>query len=326
MTTPHLPEPGSTPPVWTVAIFTAREQAGELLTTINSIIEASREPTVIDIMVNGNPELASGITELIRKIPISGSTPLLRVWSIPLAGKAHAWNQYVHLVWPGQKGPAFFVDGYARVDSDGLQLLAAALSKPTELLAAGGVPVSGRTATRLRESTLREGGLHGAFFALKSGVMNEFRDRDFCLPLGLYGFDSLLGAVLAFGIDPSRNQWDVKRFIFLHPDVGFTIDQKKWWRYSVVKTQIRRILNNALRVLVVEATKNFLAQRKRPPEDLPRTVEDFVLSWVRDYPNEARKTLWRSPLCRLALKKLRQPRDWSAAQHLPMLIHSSRQG
>jgi hypothetical protein len=244
------------------------------------------------------------------------------VWTIPLGGKAHAWNQYVHFVWPGT-GLAFFVDGYARIEPDGFRLLAAAMSKSTEALAGGGVP-AGQKASGLRDDAHREDGLHGALFALKEAVMNELRDKHFRLPLGLYGFDSLLGAVLAFGLDPSKNQWDEQRYIVLHPDVTFRIEKKQWWRYTVIKTQFNRILNNALRTLVEEATKEFLAQRKRPPEQLPRTVSDFVLAWVRENPKEAQKTLRKSPICRLALKKLREPRDWSAAEQLPRLLYTSR--
>lgn len=307
---------------WTVAIFSAREQSHELIATINSILQACTEPTVIDVMVNGNIDLAEEIAGLIEMMVLSPESPVIRVWSIPLAGKAHAWNQYVHLIWPGSR-LAYFVDGYARVEPNGFQLLAESMATATQALAGGGVPVSGRTANQLREHTLRVGGLHGALFVLKEAVMIEMRDRAFKLPLGLYGFDSLLGAVLAFGLDPLRNQWDIRKYVILHPDVTFTIDEKKWWRYSVIKTQFRRILNNALRTLVVRATIDFLAHRKLPPEELPRTVEEFVLKWVRNCPDEARKLQWKSPVCRLVLRKLREPRDWSAAEQAPKLVYAS---
>lgn len=309
--------------LWSVSIFAARESPDELIDTIKSIVEASAEATIVDVMVNGNSELASETAKQVDLLQQSLGSSIIRVWSISLAGKAHAWNQYVHNIWPGST-LAYFVDGYARVQKSGLQLLAASISSSTDALAAGGVPVSGGTARQLREHTLKVGGLHGALFVLKEAVMLEMRDKGFRLPLGLYGFDSLLGAVLAFGLDPSVNNWDIKKFVILNPDVVFIIDEKKWWRYSVIKTQFKRILNNALRVLVVEATKYYLARQKRQPECLPKTVEEFVLGWVNNCPGDARKILRKYPICRIVLKRLKEPRDWSAASKLPELIYTSK--
>lgn len=309
--------------LWSVAIFAARETPSELLATIDSIICAASDRTVIDIMVNGNPLLASETARLIHGMPLLSNAPCLRVWSIFLGGKAHAWNQYVQHVWPGTD-LAFFVDGYVRPQPDAFQLLATGMTAAPRSLAGTGVPASGRSALDMRDQMEREGGLHGNCFAIKQAVMNDFRDRNFRLPLGLYGFDSLLGAVLAFGLDPAKNQWNVKERVLAHPEVTWEIDEKKWWRFSVVKTQINRILNNALRVLVVQATIDHLARRKLPPELLPKTVEDFVLGWVKNNPVEARQTLLKSPLCRIAIAKLRKPRDWSAAIKPPLLVYESQ--
>lgn len=308
--------------VWSIAIFAARENPSELLATIDAIILAASQPTIIDVMINGNPELAIQIAKQIRPIPVAAHSRCIRVWSIPLGGKAHAWNEYVHQVWPNTTY-AFFVDGYARPRHDAFALLASALTLSSDAIAGTGVPSSGRTAHKLREEMLRCGGLQGSFFALKRSAIEEFRLRKFKLPLGLYGFDTLLGAVLGYGLDPSKNEWNAKGFILFNPDVTWTSDVKEWWRPIAVRTQFKRILNNALRVLVIKATKNFLAHRKLPPEQLPRTVEDFVLGWVRDYPDDARKILWKSPLCNLALAKLRQPKNWAAAEYAPQLIYSA---
>jgi len=309
--------------LWSVAIFAARETPEVLLLTIDAIVRAASKPTVIDVMVNGNPGLAAQITHILAITPISGGFAHIRVWSVPLGGKAHTWNQYLHLVWPG-RGLAFFVDGYARPMPDALELLAAGMAADQVAIAGTGIPTSGRTAPHLREQMQREGGLQGNFFALKEAAMHQLKNTNFRLPLGLYGFDTLLGAVLGFGLDPARNPWNAKGYILVHQAVTWSIDAKKWWRYAEIKTHSKRILNNALRVLVIQATKNFLAQRKLPPEQLPRTVEEFVLSWVENYPDDARQTLWRSPLSRLALQKLRAPRDWSAAALAPQQVFATQ--
>jgi len=308
--------------LWSIAIFTAREQPSELLATIVAAMQASSKNTVIDVMVNGNLSLADNICKNITTIKLTVDSPLIRVWFIKLGGKAHAWNQYVHQVWPGSK-LAFFIDGYARISTSAMSLLSVGMSNAADAIAGTGVPSSGSTAVKLREDTLREGGLHGAFFAIKEDTMLALRQRSFRLPLGLYGFDTLLGAVLAFGLDPSVNEWNPKKCIFVHPDVTWIIDEKKWWRYSVIKTQFNRIQNNALRKLVVGATKDHLAKRKMRPEKIPRTIEEFIFNWVTANPDEAKATLIKYPLCRLILRKLSEPRDWSAADIAPKLIFST---
>ena len=305
---------------WCVAVFAARETPLQLLATINAIVHAAHEPTVIDVMVNGNSSLAREFAALVKT---TGQLPVIRIWLVALGGKAHAWNQYVHLVWPGAMN-TFFVDGYASIHPNALELLATGMSSSPHSIAATALPTSGASASTLREQMTRHGGLTGALFALKESTMGELRTRDIRLPLGLYGFDTLLGAVLGFGLDPAKNEWNPQKYILVHPEVTFTIPTKKWWRYSDVKTQLNRILNNALRVLVIQATKNFLAYRKLPPEHLPRTIEDFILGWMQMDPPGASRTLWKSPLCWVALNKLRHPKDWSAAELPPNMLYASR--
>lgn len=309
--------------LWSVAVFAAREQPQELMATIAAIVESSSPPTTVDVMVNGNPGLAAACCGLVAAAQPFKNGTCVRVWSVQLGGKAHAWNQYLHHVWPG-RGLTYFVDGYARICSNALSLLSMGMARDPDCIAATGIPTSGRTAASLREETLKHGGLHGAMFGIKESAMAQLRARKFRLPLGLYGFDTLLGAVLGFGLDPARHDWDAKRFILIVPDVSWVIDRKAWWRPSVLKTQFNRTVNNALRALVVEATKDFLAKRRLPPETLPHTVAEFVLNWVDRHPRAAKALLARRPLCRLVLKRLREDRDWSSAATLPRLDYASQ--
>lgn len=302
---------------WSVAVVSSREKPEELMATIRSICDAAKQDTVIDVMVNGNQSLALAISNLLAAEG-EGLTCETRVWSIPLGGKAHAWNHYVHLVWPGAK-LAFFVDGYVKVASNSLQVLANGISS-SGAIAGTGVPSSGRTAGQLKSRMLNEGGLHGNLFALTRNAMSVLRSKGFRLPLGLYGFDTVLGAVVGFGLDPAKNDWNPKERIFACADVTWTNPEKKWWRYSDVRGQFNRTLSNALRVLVREATKYFFARQKIDIEKIPATVEEFVLTWARDCPTEVRATLLKAPVSYLALDKLRQSRDWSAAVLPPKLI------
>jgi len=308
--------------LWCVAVIASREQPEELLATIDTILDSIKEPTVIDVLVNGNTDLAEAISKLLRQRTLGVESPVIRVWSLLLGDKANAWNQYLHRIWPGS-GVAFFVDGYCRLSPDALALLEAGMSSAPTALAGTSVPTTGRSATQWREAVLKEGGLVGGFFAFKKSVMTELRDKKFNLPLGLYGYDATLGAVIAFGLDPSKNQWNPKERIFAHPEVTWVTNEKNWWRLSDVKSHINRTLKAALRVLVGQAVRDFFEVRRLPPEQLPRTTEELVLNWVKNNPVEARNTQWRVPLSRLALKKLRKPKNWSAAEQPPILVYSN---
>lgn len=307
---------------WCVAVIASRERPEELLATIDTVIWSAEEPTIIDVLVNGNPELAKAITKLITQRVCSDNSPFIRVWSLPLGDKANTWNQYLHRIWPGN-GVAFFVDGYCRLSPNALRLLEEGMSSAPNALAGTSVPTTGRSATKWRKEVLAEGGLVGGFFAFKESVMTELREKNFNLPLGLYGYDATLGAVIAFALDPSKNQWNLKERIFAHPEVTWVTNKKKWWSPSDVKSYLNRTLKAVLRGLVGQAMRDFFEIRRMPPEQLPRTTEELVLNWVKNNPVEARKTQWRAPLSRLVLKKLRIPKDWSAAERPPSLIYSN---
>jgi hypothetical protein len=324
MTNMNVGNDSSCKVTWSVAVLASREQPTELLATIDTILESAEKQTVIDIMVNGNPDLATKISKLIaQQVDINEHSSVIRVWSLLLGDKANTWNQYLHRVWSGS-GIAFFVDGYCRLSPNALRLLEEGMLSAPNSLAGTSVPTTGRSATRWREAVLNEGGLVGGFFAFKESVMKELRAKNFNLPLGLYGYDATLGAVIAFGLDPAKNQWKSKERIFAHPAVTWITNDKKWWRPSDVKSHISRTLKSGLRVLVGQAVRDFFELRKLPPEQLPRTTEEFVLNWVKNNPIEARKTQWRSPLGYLALRKLRKARDWSAAEIPPTLVYSSK--
>ena len=305
---------------WAVAVFAAREASDELLLTINAVKDAAAQcPAVIDVLVNGNQRLANDISELLTRQKSLTSSSVVRVWSIVLGDKAHAWNQYVHRVWPGAK-MSFFVDGYVRLNADALRLLDEGVTAHPCALGGTGTPTTGRTAENLRQQMVTEGGLHGNFFALTQATMNQLRECNVHLPLGLYRTDSTLGAALAFGLDPSRCKWDLKGRIFVHPAVTWTTDERKWWCYAEVKSQFKRTLRQAQGVLENRAVRNFMVLQKLPLQKLPRTASALVLDWAENYPTEAGAVFWKNPLSRVALTKFKQPRDWSGAAQSPQLV------
>lgn len=312
------------PHAWSIAVLASREDPTELMATINALVLAAHKPSVIDVLINGNAELAETVSAAIARQEKSSSHPQVRVWFLTLGDKANTWNRYTHDIWTGGE-LTFFVDGYVRVFPDALDRLQAELDSSPEALAGTGVPSTGRSATDWQKNAELENGLHGNLFAFRKSVMLEFRQRRIKLPLGLYGYDGLLGALIAFGLDPAHQEWDPNTRILVCKDVTWTHKEKKWWCLSDLKTQLQRRLKQSLRLLVVKAEQDFLAIRRKPPEQMPSTLAELVIEWAEKNPAKVRSLFLRSPLSTLALKKLRKPRNWSAADQAPRLVFENRQ-
>ncbi len=314
----------SLPPVWSVAIFAARENAQTLRRTIIAALEAATEPTVIDVLVNGNLELANETVHIVKNIDLidGGRAITLRTWFIRLGDKAHAFNQYFEFVWPKSR-IAFFIDGYVRVNANALILLDEAMSSSSDYLAGSGVPTVGSTAESLRNEMLRSGGIHGNLFALKGATISLLRKMDFKLPLGLYRTDPTLGAALSFGLNPSMYAWNPKGRIAVHAEVSWDTDKRSLCSISDVSGQVKRVLRQGQGILENLAVRNHFSIQKKAPEQLPATASDLVFQWARSHPYELLKVQLRHPLLiGLALRRLRMPRNWLGAEMIPELMFS----
>ena len=310
--------------IWSIAIFAARENIQTLEKTISAALVATSVPTVVDILVNGNLELAEKTAELIcvseqlRK----AEQVTVRVWFIKLGDKAHTWNQYLQFIWPKSR-LAFFIDGYVRVKPDALHLIDHALSGSSAYLAGTGVPSVGGTAKSLRDEMLKSGGIHGNLFALKDSTIELIRESNFKLPLGLYRTDPTLGAVLSFNMEPLSHSWNPQGRILVHPEASWDTDEKKLWRFRDVSGQLKRTIRQGQGILENLAVKDHLAIRKLPPEKLPITAAELVLNWVYLHPWELLKAIFLRPiLIGFALQKLREQKNWGEADTPPRLISS----
>jgi hypothetical protein len=305
---------------WSVAVFSSRETSDTLSSSIEAVIDAlAGVPTSIDVIVNGNRQLANETGKHVQSLRVATSAPIsIRVWHIVIADKAHAWNKYLHEIWPGSE-VAFFVDGYVRVMPDALALLSDGLAATPKALAASGVPNMGRSANLLRERMQREGGGHGNLHALRGNVCSRLRERGFRLPLGTYWTDGLLLGVICFDLDPARNEWDVSR-ILRHPQATWAFRPLAWWRPADVRSHWNRIMRQARGSLENLAIREHLHIQRKTPESLPRTVSELVESWLDAFPSAARAIFIRKPLCLVAARKLRHPRDWSQTALPPELV------
>ena len=309
---------------WSIAIFAARESPETLASSLAAVLNACKNtPVIIDVVVNGNSDLAHKFARKIDLLAISVKKPLtIRIWDISVADKAYAWNKYIHNIWPDSK-IAYFIDGYVQVVSNSLSLISAGLDSNSNALAATGVTTTGRSARLLRKELLTHGGLHGNLYALKGDVMRKLKDINFLLPIGIYRTDPTVGAALAYALDPSRNSWNLKQRILVHPKATWIAPELSPWRIKDLLTQWKRILRQAQGVLETQAVREHFAVQKRSPESLPGTASELVKSWIDSHPNDARKIFFRNPLCLLAAVKLSRQQITADENELPKNIYKT---
>jgi len=309
---------------WGVAIIAARETLPTLCATLQATMSAASPLTTIDVIVNGNPNLADETAHFCAtdRWIAAAAGPFIRVWEIGVGDKANAWNQYIKHIWPRTQ-LTFFIDGYARPLPESFSKLAETMASDANLLAATGVPTIGRTAASLRREMLDNGGLHGNLFALRGSTIRDLLALKFRLPLGIYRVDSTLGAALSFGLDPGNNAWSPKRYIAVCPEASWLTDVKEVRKFSDVLDQAKRVLRQGRGILENLAVRNFLAIRKLSPGELPPTAQELIDSWIAQDRNTLIKAFLRNPvLVGAALRNLRQPRDWSDI--LPVLRYPTK--
>jgi hypothetical protein len=294
------------PNQWSVAIFSSREDVTTLSASIDAVrTAASGRGIVIDVMINGNADLADETTACVSAhASASDVADTIRVWSVPLADKANAWNQYLHHVWPRSE-VTFFVDGYASVHADALKRLADGLRSSGRALAAAAVPSVGRSAAALRARMLKEPQINGSLYALRGETMDALRGGGFRMPLGLYQQDGLLGSVLAFGLDPSAHAWTPEH-IAVVPSASWSRRVESIWNRRDLATNVDRMMRQALGSFEALAIRDHLVHRKLAPSALPETNVEFLSSWIRHHTSEALTAIGREPLALPALVRLRR--------------------
>jgi hypothetical protein len=305
---------------WSVAVFSSRESLQVLSSSIAAILKATRQTaTIIDIILNGNLELANEVARHVETIqPVGNKATMIRVWYLPVADKAHSWNEYVHSIQP-ESETVFFMDGYAQVMPDALNLIRDGLSSTPKAIAASGVPSFGRSAASQTELMVREGGIHGSLYAVRGSFLQRVRSADFRLPLGLYRTDGVLGAVISFDLDPAKNDWDTGR-IFVHPQATWKIRPFAARRIADLRSHFKKVMRQSQGILENLAVREHLAIQRKTPQSLSRTAAELVRDWIDGHRSVALMTFLRNPLCMVAAWTLLRSRDWSDAAVPPRLI------
>jgi hypothetical protein len=272
--------------------------------TLDAAARAATQCANLDVLINGAPQLAKELLDNLQARPLDRPAGLtLRIWSIPLGDKANAWNQYIHHLWAGQE-LVFFIDGYVRLNSDAIEQLGGAVQADPQALGGSGVPTVGRSARALRQNMLVNGGFHGNLCCLKAGVLAHMRQSSVFLPVGLYRTDSLMGALLCFGLDPSTCLWEDYR-IHVQGHASWQLDPPRWWRVNDVLAYSKRLLRQGRGQLEKLAIAEHLVTRLQAPQSLPRTARELVLNWAERDPAGLQSALRSQPWLRLALWQLR---------------------
>lgn len=304
-----------------LAIISSRESTEILGKAVAAALRAVKGfNAVIDVVVNGNPVLAESLVSHIRQL--GGETPAsvrLRCWSLACGDKAHAWNTYVHELWPGAR-TTVFMDGYVEPAADAILLLDTGLAENMNALAATGVPSVGASAQRMQKAMTSGGGIHGNLFAIGASAMRMIRNARFFVPIGLYRVDAVIGAALCKQLQPIGTTWDVKRIVVL-PAVSWSFKPLKWWRIRDWVAYIKRLSRQQQGELENLAFRDFFMRRQQPLDKLPRTALELVEEWIRLAPDESSSVLKRSSSNRRALERMRLRRDWSSASSPPVMLY-----
>ena len=313
MPTPFLPE-------WAVVMFAYRESSEVLAQSIRALLLAIRRNTVIDIIVNGNEQLASEAARFVNGLKLNDHSisVSLRVWKVAQGDKAHAWNQYLYGIWEGAE-TVFFVDGYVRVHPTSLTRISDALARDNYALAATGVPSQGISAANMRRQLVAENGLHGNLHAIRGTILTILRQQKFILPAGIYRTDSLIGAAIKFNLDPTQYSWDPQR-IHVVEDASWDHTPLSAVKLTDWITHFRRLTRQGQGVFENLAVRRHLSFYSRSLETLPETSRELVRQWMQNHPRELLEALVKHPLAALSLKRIKKKRDWSEAITPPFLM------
>src|SRR5699024_4912391 len=301
---------------WSIAIFSSRET----YQTLNKSILAAKtacggKKAIIDVLVNGNKNLARQTAEFIGKTDFKGSNVGIRVWFIGLGDKAYAWNTHMHELEPNAD-IAFYIDGYVWVKPNAFSLLAEGLNNDDTRLAATGVPTQGRSADKLRANMIENGGIHGNLVAVRGSVMHQLRAMGFKFPIGIYRGVLLLGSMLNRNLNPGVDKWDTRR-ILVHPEATWGKPEETYFDPRVIKGQIKRSLRQARGFLENRSARQHIVVNQWPPRELPEYADDLIIWWAKSSKAEVIKLCARHWLCTFALYGAYRARNNKAGQPRP---------
>tara|TARA_R110000782_G_scaffold107224_1_gene195633 strand:+ start:888 stop:1889 length:1002 start_codon:yes stop_codon:yes gene_type:complete len=267
-----------------LVVFASRESFITITNTLSCALRAIPEGSRVDVLINGIKELAYQTYHwATRNMPANRQ---LKTWNIPVGDKGNAWNQHIHKIWQGDMN-TIYIDGYVRVTKDAISALSRTLACRASSLGTSGLPTIGASAGKLRRKMQKEGGFHGNLCSIKSVALEQIRNRNIRIPLGMYRVDGLMGAFLSFGLDNTLHTWDPFRFIPHTIGASWVCDDKKWYHIRNIFAWKNRRDRQARGDIENAAIKYHLTELKCLPEALPENISSLVSVWSHSNPIDA---------------------------------------
>jgi glycosyltransferase involved in cell wall biosynthesis len=189
---------------------------------------------------------------------------------ISVGDKANAWNTYVYQ-FAAANVLTVFIDGDCKMSEATLKAFIEARNRQPEAYIYAAIPIThGNTSNEVVNDTLADKGLSGNLYALSECFIKQVRDKEFGLPVGLIGDDSLLAWVsshnfkLTNGFTPG--------FLVGVGDARYEYHRLTPTSWSNVKLYVRRLQRYSLRHLQQCCIRSFLDEHDNF-EKLPATID-----------------------------------------------------
>lgn len=281
-----------------VAIFAANE-AERLKSCVMAIDQACcRYASRISVILNGTTDNSRSILESTHI-----HNAFLRVYSIKIADKSNAINNFIYNLRDREADAHFFIDGYVMIDRNALRLLVDALAANPHAHIASGFPLSGRSAKAIaNEIRTDRRGVRGNLFAMRPAFADHIVAAQVRLPMSLYWGDGLLGSMAKHDLDPVINRpWDETRVIEAI-DATYKFRPMSPFRWRDVQRQYRRVVRQ-VRGRIENAVINEIVYQ-RGYTALPMNINDATIEWLRRNRPPIPRSLAERAVIRQALKQI----------------------
>lgn len=262
-----------------LVIFSSRESSAELVKTLHAAIAAAPDNSVIDILINGNIALSRGIASVLSTDDFQ-PCQTIRVWHIPAADKANAWNQHIHSI-SDKDLDCVYIDGYVQPKPDAITKLQETLASHPGALGSSGAPSTGWSAKAITATMQSDGGFHGNLCAITANALAQIRKTGIRLPLGMYRVDALMGAFLSFGLANTNRTWSPKEHVPVTFDATWHCRSKKWYSLQDINAWLSRRERQIRGKVENAAIKQLLVHEGIRLEDIPRDVAQLSREWVK---------------------------------------------
>lgn len=248
---------------WSIVVL-ARSEAAALARCLAAIrVAAAGQDAQVTVLLTGRAEASVAVAEGFA----AAGGPRLRVFHIPHADRANAWNQYVHALRP-EAAMHVFVEAHAAMAPEALRSLAAALAEHPASMAATGLPCSGPRAAAVRAGLRRGGQLHGALHALRGEFLDGIAKAGLRLPVGLGEIHPVIAGLLGAGL--------LGEGIVVAEEAGWRAAPLNWFSpQSAVRAWRRRLR---------QARAGFEAEALAGVEPLPETAAPLLRDWLAGRP------------------------------------------